>query len=47
MNRPDEIKFSSPSDRHAKMIAELNRLIGIIFDEPEKQGQSTKQEAKI
>ena len=40
-NRPAELKFSSPSDRHAKMMAELDRLIRLIFDE---QKQESKKE---
>ena len=46
MESADMLKFSSPSDRHAKMIAELNRLIAIIFDEPEKQGPEKQKEVK-
>ncbi len=36
-NRPAELKFSSPSDRHAKMMAELDRLIRLIFEDEPKQ----------
>ncbi len=39
-------KLSQGAENHARMMRELNRLIAIIFDEPEEQVQSTKQEAE-
>ena len=48
MNRATpEINFLDESQsRHAKMMAELNRLIAIIFDDPLEQGPEKQKEAK-
>ena len=46
MNSADKHKFSGDGTKHSEMMAELNRLIAIIFDDPVEQGPGKGKEVK-
>lgn len=46
MDSAETLKFCDTQERQARMMAELNRLIAIIFDDPVEQGPGKRKEVK-